>query len=50
MEQDYTAIREAEQASAGRSLGATIAVMTICFGLFNLAFIVPSLIYAYEGT
>lgn len=50
MEQDYSAMRSAEQAAAGRSLGATIAVITLFFGLFNLAFIVPSLIYAYEGT
>lgn len=50
MEQDYTTIDRNSEKAAGKGLGAMIAGISICFGIFNLAFIVPNLIYAYEGT
>lgn len=44
MEQDYVSIQET---NAGAGLGALIGIFAICFGVFNLAFIIPNLIYAY---
>lgn len=44
MEQDYVSIQET---NAGAGLGALIGIFAICFGIFNLAFIIPNLIYAY---
>lgn len=43
MEQDYQSI----DSNPGAGLGALIGIFSICFGIFNLAFIVPNLIYAY---
>ena len=34
---------------AGKSLAATFCILAVIFGCFNLAFIVPSLVYAYSG-
>ena len=35
---------------AGKALGATIACVAIIFAIFNLAFIIPNLVYAYQGS
>lgn len=34
----------------GKGMGSYFCVLAAIIGCFNLAFIVPNLIYAYEGT
>ncbi len=48
--QNLQGLSAEDSSGAGKGLGLTIGAIAIILGIFNLSFIVPSLVYAYEGT